>query len=65
MVATLYFTIYSILCYYKTKKHIYLVQGYETDFYSYGSFFRGVAEKHILHLLILSIWLYQNVVKVG
>ena len=55
MVATLYFTIYSVLGYYKTKKHIYLVQGYETDFYSYGSFFRGVTEKHILHLLILSI----------
>lgn len=55
MVAILYFTIYSVLGYYKTKKHIYLVQGYETDFYSYGSFFRDVAEKHILHLLILSI----------
>jgi len=45
IVATLYSTIYSSLGYYKTKKHIYLVQGYETDFYSYGSFFRGVAEK--------------------
>ena len=45
IVATLYSTIYSVLGYYKTKKHIYLVQGYETDFYSYGSFFRGVAEK--------------------
>ena len=45
IVATLYSTIYSILGYYKTKKHVYLVQGYETDFYSYGSFFRGVAEK--------------------
>ena len=39
IVATLYSTIYSVLGYYKTKKHIYLVQGYETDFYSYGSFF--------------------------
>ncbi len=45
IVATLYSTIYSILGYYKTKKHVYLVQGYETDFYSYFSFFRGVAEK--------------------
>ena len=45
IVATLYTTLYSILNYYRAKKHIYLVQGYETDFYPYGSFFRAIAEK--------------------
>ena len=45
IVATLYTTLFDILKYYRTKKHIYLVQGYETDFFPYGYFFRGVAEK--------------------
>ena len=45
IVATLYSTVTSILDYFKTKKRLYLVQGYETDFKSYGSFFRAVAEK--------------------
>ena len=45
IVATLYTTLFDILIYYRTKKRIYLVQGYETDFFSYGSFFRGIAEK--------------------
>ena len=45
IVATLYTTLFDILSYYRTKKHLYLVQGYETDFYNYGSFFRGIAEK--------------------
>ena len=45
IVATLYITLFDILNYYRTKRHIYLVQGYETDFYLYGSYFRGVAEK--------------------
>ena len=45
IVATLYTTLFNILNYYRTKRHIYLVQGYETDFYKYGSFFRGIAEK--------------------
>mgnify|MGYP002626550565 CR=1 FL=1 len=45
IVGTLYTTLYNILNYYKTKKHLYLVQNYETDFYEYGNFFRGVAEK--------------------
>ena len=45
IVATLYSTVYSIFNYYRAKKHLYLVQGYETDFNTYGSFFRAIAEK--------------------
>ena len=45
IVATLYTTIFSILNYYRAKRHLYLVQGYETDFYQYGSIFRAIAEK--------------------
>jgi glycosyltransferase involved in cell wall biosynthesis len=45
IVATLYTTIYTTLSYYKTKKHVYLVQNYETDFNSYGNYFRTIAEK--------------------
>ena len=45
IVATLYTTVYNALSYYKTKKHLYLVQNYETDFTSYGSHFRPLAEK--------------------
>ena len=45
IVATLYSTLFSILNYYKAKKHLYLVQGYETDFFPYGNYFRGIAEK--------------------
>lgn len=45
IVATLYTTIYFILDYFRAKKKIYLVQGYETDFNQYGSYFRAVAER--------------------
>ena len=45
LVATLYTTLYSTLNYYKAKRHLYLVQGYETDFYPYGYYFRIMAEK--------------------
>ena len=45
IVATLFTTLYSIINYYKTKKHLYLVQGYETDFYPYGNNYRFIAEK--------------------
>ena len=45
IVATLFTTLFSILNYYRTKKHLYLVQNYETDFYSFGDYFRGIAEK--------------------
>ena len=45
IVATLYTTLNSALSYYKAKKHLYLVQNYETDFNSYGSHFRQLAEK--------------------
>ena len=55
IVATLYSTIYFVLGYHKTKKHIYLVHGHETDFYSYGSFLKVLLKRYILHLLILSI----------
>ena len=40
IVATLYTTLNSALSYYKAKKHLYLVQNYETDLNSYGSHFR-------------------------
>ena len=45
LVATLYSTLYIVLNYSKTKKKKYLVQGYETDFFSYGNKNRGEAEK--------------------
>jgi hypothetical protein len=45
IVATLYSTVYNILNYFRTKKHLYLVQGYETDFNTYGNELRSAAEK--------------------
>ena len=45
IVATFYSTLFSSLNYYKTKKHLYLVQGYETDFYQFGDSLRSIAEK--------------------
>lgn len=45
IVATFYKTLYSILNYYKADKRLYLVQGYETDFYPYGNYYRSIAEK--------------------
>ena len=41
IVATFCTTLFDILKYYRTKKHIYLVHGYETEFYPYGYFFRN------------------------
>ena len=43
LVATLYSTLFTNLSYYKTEKHLYLVQNYETDFYSYNHYFRAIA----------------------
>ena len=45
IVATFYSTFFSVLAYYKAKKHLYLVQNYETNFYSYRNYFRSIAEK--------------------
>ena len=45
IVATLFSTLYSILSYYKAKKHLYLIQNYETDFYTFGNTNRIMAEK--------------------
>ena len=45
IVATLYTTLYSILDYVKTKRRLYLVQSYETDFFKNGEIFRVIAEK--------------------
>ena len=45
IVATYFTTLYFILNYYKTKRHLYLVQGYETNFYQYGNDLRIMAEK--------------------
>ena len=43
--ATFYKTLFSILNYYRTKNCLYLVQGYETNFYPYGDYYRSIAEK--------------------
>lgn len=45
LVATLYSTIFIVLNYSKVKRRLYLVQGYETDFFPYGNLERSVAEK--------------------
>ena len=45
IIATLYSTLFTILNYYRTKKRLYLVQNYETNFYGYGNYFRSIAEK--------------------
>ena len=45
IVATYFTTFYLILNYYKTKRHLYLVQGYETNFFQYGNLLRIMAEK--------------------
>ena len=45
LVATFYTTIYTVINYSKVKRRLYLVQSYETDFYSYGEFLRIEAEK--------------------
>ena len=45
IVATLFTTLYTTLNFYKTKKHLYIVQNYETDFYPYGHYFRSIAQK--------------------
>ncbi len=45
IIATFYSTLFTILSYYRTKKRLYLVQNYETDFYPSGHFLRSIAEK--------------------
>ena len=45
LVATLYTTLFIVLNYSKVKRRLYLVQGYETDFFPYGDIERGIAEK--------------------
>ena len=45
LVATLFSTVFDVLNYYKAKKRLYLVQNYETDFYPFGNYLRGIAEK--------------------
>ena len=45
LVATLYTTIFYVINYSKVKRRLYLVQSYETEFFSYGDFFRNIAEK--------------------
>ena len=69
IVATLYSTFFPSLQYYKAKKHLYLVQGYETDFHKYGSYFRDIAEQTYSSLLGVEYitvskwcenWLYQK-----
>ena len=45
LVATLYTTFYTVINYSKVKRRLYLVQSYETDFFTYGEIFRSMAEK--------------------
>ena len=45
IVATYFKTLFSVMKYYRTKKFLYLVQSYETDFFPYGIGFRNEAEK--------------------
>jgi glycosyltransferase involved in cell wall biosynthesis len=45
LVATFYSTLFIVLNYSKAKRKLYLVQGYETDFFSYGNINRGEVEK--------------------
>ena len=45
LVATFYSTLFLVLNYTKAKRKLYLVQGYETDFFPYGNMERGDAEK--------------------
>ena len=45
LIATLYTTLYQVLSYVKTKRKFYLVQSYETDFFTNGEIFRTIAEK--------------------
>ena len=45
LVATFFATLFTVLNYSKVKRRLYLVQSYETDFYHYGNYLRGVAEK--------------------
>lgn len=44
LVATFYSTLYKILNYTRVKRKFYLVQSYETNFFSYGNFERFKAE---------------------
>ena len=69
LVATFYITLYTNINYYKTKNHLYLVQGYETDFYKYGDYLRIKAEKTYsipINIRYITIskwckdWLMQN-----
>ena len=45
LVATLYTTLYFVINYSKVKRRLYLVQSYETDFFSFGEIIRSEAEK--------------------
>ena len=45
LIATLYTTLFIFLNYSKVKRRLYLVQGYETDFFPYGDIERGISEK--------------------
>ena len=53
IVATLYFTFFPVLAYYKAKKHLYLVQNYEIEFYSYENYYRSIAEKTYLSPFVI------------
>ena len=64
IVATFYSTLFSVLNYYRTKRYLYLVQNYETDFYPYGINFRFIAEKtysapNFVEYITISKWCKQ------
>ena len=61
LVATLYSTVFTILSYIKAKRRFYLVQNYETDFYTNGEYFRDIAEKtynmpYAIEYITISKW---------
>lgn len=61
IVATMFPTLFNVIKYYKAKKHYYLVQGYETNFFSYKNTLRIEAEKTYsypfeINYITISIW---------
>ena len=64
LVATLYTTLNIVLHYTKVKRRLYLVQSYETEFFSYGDNLRNEAEKTYtipfdIEYITISKWCYN------
>ena len=72
IVASFFKTFFSFFNYHRTKKHLYLVQDYETDFYTYENYFRNKNEKtysfpfgveYITNSKWCEKWLWKNIKK--